>query len=47
MQPYCVKCNKFRKLANPKMSDIFDKILVLFIVSTKCSNNEEKIFKVK
>ena len=37
---YNKKLKKNEKLKNPKISDIFDKILVIFIVSTKCSNNE-------
>ena len=32
---YCVKRNKLRKLVNPKVSYIFDKILVLFIIFGK------------
>ena len=41
---YCIKFNKYRKFKNSKISYIFDKILVLSIVSDKCSSNDEKIF---
>lgn len=42
---YCINCNKFRKVANPKMSYISNKALVLSIICSKFSNNEERIFK--
>ena len=41
----CVKCNKYRKLKNPRMSYIFDETLSLSTICDKCSSNDEKIFK--
>ena len=41
---YYVKCNKFRKFVNPKISLIFDKILEFYIICSKCDNND-RIFK--
>ena len=42
---YCIKCNKYRKFKNPKISHIFDEILVLSIIYYKCGSNDEKLFK--
>ena len=42
---YSFKCNKYRKFKNPKISYIFDKILLSFIICNKRSSNDEKIFK--
>ena len=42
---YCIKCNKYRKLKNPKISCIFNGTLVLSIICGKCSNNNDTIFK--
>ena len=42
---YCIKCNKYRKLKNPKVSYILDKTLVLSITCDKCGSNDQKIFK--
>ena len=36
---YCIKCNKYRKFKNPKISYIFD------IICDKCGSNDEKLFK--
>ena len=44
---YCVKCNKFRKFMNPKISYIFYKTLVLSIIYSKCLDNNDRIFKEK
>ena len=44
---YCVKCNKSRKLANPKIFYIFDKTLVLSIICSKYSDNNDRIIKEK
>ena len=41
---YCVECNKYRNFVPPKMY-IFSKTLVLFIISSKCTNNNDRIFK--
>ena len=40
-------CGKYRKLKNPKVSYIFEKILVLSIICSKCGSKDEKIFKEK
>ena len=42
---YRIKYNKYRKLKNRKMSYIYDKALVLFIICDKCGSNNERIFK--
>ena len=42
---YCVKCNKYRKLKNPRISYIFDEILSLSTICDKCGSNDQKIFK--
>ena len=42
---YCTICGKYRKLKNPKISYIFEKILVLSVICSKCRNEDEKIFK--
>ena len=42
---YLVICGKYRKVKKPKLSDIFGKILVLFIIRRKCKNEDEKISK--
>ena len=36
---YCVIRGKYRKFKNPKIS------LVLYIICSKCRNEDEKIFK--
>ena len=41
----CVKCNKYRKLKNPRISYIFDETLSLSTICDKCSSYDEKIFK--
>ena len=42
---YCVICGKYRKFEKPKISHLLEKILVLSIISSKCKNEDEKIFK--
>ena len=42
---YCVICGKYRKLKNPKVSQIFEKTLVLYIVCSKREIEDEKVFK--
>ena len=42
---YCIKCNKYIKLKNPKTLCIFHEILILPIIFDKCNNDDEKIFK--
>ena len=44
-QLYCVICGKYRKFENLQISYIFDKILVLYLICSKCMNEDEKIFK--
>ena len=44
---YCVKRNKFRKFVYLKSSYIFDKTLVLSVISSKCCNNNNRIFEEK
>ena len=40
---YCIFVGKYRKSKNPKISYIFEKT-VLCIISSKCKNEDEKIF---
>ena len=42
---YCVIFSKYRKLENPKISCLLEKTLVLSIISSKCKNEDEKLFK--
>ena len=42
---YCIKCYRYRKVKNPKISCIFYKTLVLSIIYNKCDSNDENIFK--
>ena len=42
---YCIKCNKYRKFKNPKISYIFNKTLVLSIICDKCGSKDEELFK--
>ena len=42
-----IKCNKFRKFKNPKISNVLDKSLVFSVICDKCSSKDEKIFKEK
>ena len=44
---YFIKCNKYRKFKNPKISYLFNKALVLVIICDKCGSNDEKIFNKK
>ena len=41
---YCVISSMYRKFKKPKIH-IFEKALVLSIISCKCKNKDEKIFK--
>ena len=42
---YCVICGRHRKFSKSKISHLLEKTLVLSIISSKCKNEEEKIFK--
>ena len=40
-----IKCNKNRKIQNPKKSYIFDKLLAVSIICDTYRSNDEKLFK--
>ena len=42
---FCIKCNKYTKFKNPKISYIFNETLVPSIICSKIGNNNNKIFK--
>ena len=42
---YCVICGKYRKFEKPKISYILEKTLVLYIICSRCKNEDEEIFK--
>ena len=42
---YCFICCNYRKFENLKISYIFEKTLVLSIISSKCENEDEKTIK--
>ena len=42
---YCIKCKKYKKFKNPKISYIFDKTLSLSFICDKCCSKDAKIFK--
>ena len=42
---YCFICGKYRKFGKPKISYLLEKTLVLCIISGKCKNKDEKLFK--
>ena len=42
---YFVISDKYSKSGTPKISYIFEKLLVLCIIRSKCKNEDEKIFK--
>ena len=42
---YCVICGMYRKFEKLKISYLSEKTLVLFIICSKCENEDEKIFK--
>ena len=41
----CIICGKCRKFEKPRISYIFEKILVLSIICSKCKTENEKIVK--
>ena len=42
---HCAICGKYRKFKNPKISYIFEKMLVFSSIYSKCGNKHQKIFK--
>ena len=42
---YCVICGRYRKSEKPKISNIFEKRLVLSIICSKYIKENKKIFK--
>ena len=42
---YDVIFGKYRKFKNLKISNIFEKTIVLIIICNKCKNEDRKIFK--
>ena len=42
---YCVICGMYRKFKKTKISYIFQKILLLSIICSKCENEDEKILR--
>ena len=42
---YCIVCDKYKKIKNPKISHIFGKTLVYSIICRRCGNKDEKVFK--
>ena len=42
---YCVIFGKYRKFEKSKISYLLEKTLVLSIISSKCKNEDEKLFK--
>ena len=41
----CIVCGNYRKFKDPKISYIFEKILALPIIFSKCNNEDKKMFK--
>ena len=44
---YCAICGKYRKFEKPKISYILEKTFFLYIICSKCKNENEKLFKVE
>ena len=42
---HLIICDKYGKFKNPKMLCIFQKVLVLSIISSKCGRGDRRIFK--
>ena len=42
---YCTVCGKYKKFKNPKISFIFEKILVLSIICSNYGSKDKNIFK--
>ena len=41
----CIICGKYRTFEKPKRSHLFERTLALSIISSKCKNEDEKLFK--
>ena len=41
----CVTCGKYRTFEKPKISYILEKALVIFIICSKCKNEDETVSK--
>ena len=41
----CVICGKYRTFEKPKISYILEKTLVIFIICSKCKNEDETVSK--
>ena len=44
---YCIRCSKYRKFKNTKVSFVFDKPLVVSIICNTYESKDEKTFKEK
>ena len=42
---YCVISGKYRKFEKRNISYLLEKMLVVSIISSKCKNEDEKLFK--
>ena len=42
---YWVICCEYRKIKKPKISYLLEETLILFIICSKCKNEDEKLFK--
>ena len=42
---YYIKCNKYRKVKNTKISHVFYETLALFVICEKRDSKDERIFK--
>ena len=42
---YCVIYGNYRKFEKPKISYLLEKTIFLFIIFSKCKNEDDKIFK--
>ena len=44
-ESYCVTYGKYWWFERPKISCLLEKTLILSIISSKCKNEDEKVFK--
>ena len=44
-KPYCFNCSKYRKFETAKISHLLGTTLVIFIICSKCKNENEKTSK--